>query len=115
MNSILNQDWIRPIDHKKAFIVLAGLLGAAIAIKINSIGLAMILLLGVLLGFVSACIFAYKGILVPLLYPVVACGPLVTIFIEKQESQKKGSIYSKCWNGSIRRRNSKRYREIPIA
>ncbi|SMF55493.1 adenylate/guanylate cyclase domain-containing protein [Pseudobacteriovorax antillogorgiicola] len=107
LNSILNQDWLVPINYKRTFIVIAACLGAALAVKVNSIGFALSIVVG-LSAWVSIAmyLFAFKGLLVPLVFPAISfIGPLITIFVEKSRvAEKKSQYIRNALEGSIRPR-----------
>ena len=107
LNSILKQDWITPVNYKRAFVVAGAFLGGAVALKVSSLGFSLFVILGI--GswvLIAMYLFAFNGIIVPLVLPAISfLGPLITVFIEKSRvAEKKSQYIRNALEGTIRPR-----------
>ncbi|MFW7379344.1 MAG: adenylate/guanylate cyclase domain-containing protein [Oligoflexus sp.] len=105
LNSILNRDWLMPVNYTTAFVIMGAFLGAGVAIKVNSIGFALALIGGAAFWVGSAMyLFSFHNLLMPLMLPIAGyLGPLIAIFIEKSRVAEKKSQYIRhALDGAIR-------------
>lgn len=104
LNSVLTQNWLKPVSGGEMMIMLAAFLGALVGMKLGVIAfwLAMD---GVALLIVAASIYLFSvhGVVVPWLFPVTGfvCSAL-TVFAEKvRKGEKKVQVLRAALEGSV--------------
>lgn len=104
LNSILTEQWLKPLVGGEALVVGMTFLGAFIGMKcaalLFSLGAAGIVVLVLAL---SQYLFAYHGIIVPWLFPILGfIGAAITVFAEKTRvGEKKVQALRYALEGSV--------------
>lgn len=104
LNSMVKGQWLKPLWFKEVMLILAGLLGALIAVKCGPVAIPIFMLLGVVGWLVTAAwMFSAQQIIVPWLLPTMAyLGVMITIFIEKSRvAEKKAQFIYNALDGAI--------------
>ena len=116
LNSVLNNDWIRPIWIKDFLILCACLFGCLLGASLSGIALAWSLFSSVIICalFVVIC-FSFLGIMIPWMVPLI--GMIVTAFsisIEKSRvADKKMQHIKSCLSGVISDESLNRIAKVP--
>lgn len=104
LNSIVTQNWLRPIKLKSVIILIMCFLGGYITKRVTPFGLGPALIGGSLLWLCCAILaFSYLGWVVPWLLPISGYTLVgITVFIEKMRiAEKKSQFIKNCLDGVI--------------
>jgi class 3 adenylate cyclase len=104
LNSVLTQNWLKPIAGGEAMIVLFAFLGAFIAMRLGVIAFWVAVDL-IALGTVALSIYllSFHGVVVPWLFPVIGfVFSALTVFAEKmRKGEKKVQALRAALEGSV--------------
>ncbi len=95
LNSLLTNDWLKPIWIKEILIALSCMLGAWVAVRCGPLVVASSLFFGIL-GWLGVVIYAFSfhNLVLPWVLPAIGfAGTLVTIFVEKSRMAEKKSQF----------------------
>ena len=116
LNSMLNHDWLTPVDFSMGLAIIMAVLGALLAIQVSALGFAVAAVAGSGL-WVSICFlsFAYQGLVFPLELPLIGfLGPLISIFVEKSRVGEKKSLFIRhALDGAIQPKKLENLARVP--
>lgn len=104
LNSVLNKDWLKPLQGTALIILTASLLAAAIAVQLSAGWFWLALLGGATVGFCgSIYFFSFHNIVVPWLYPLFSFfGTGLSLFALKTwVGEKKALTLRQAFEGAI--------------
>ena len=105
LNSILTEQWLKPIWVRELIIASACIIGVLLGLKSGWVlSLAMTLFLGGFSWFIFAMwLFSWEGIILPWIVPLVGfCGSAITIYVERARvAEKKSQFIHSALDGAL--------------